>query len=86
MHTFTRPEMDYRVAYEALRSNKLSESKSVYALLLAQMIGTGDAIVTDLRKLPEFEKLAPYLGPAGMYLVSGKDGWVLNGFSLRPKR
>jgi hypothetical protein len=85
MRVYTRPDQDYRVAYEALRSGKLAKSKSLYAVLLAQVIGGGENVLFDPKKLPAFERLVPHLGPAGMFLIPMEDGWVLNGFSLQRK-
>ena len=84
LRAYSRPDRDFRSAYDALRSGMLAESKSLYAVLLAHFIG-GDNALFAPKKLPPFDRLAPCFGPAGMFVVPTEDGFVLNGFFLRRK-
>ena len=36
----------------------------------------------DARKLPEYQMVRRYLGPAGMFVVSHDDGWLATGCFL----
>ena len=36
----------------------------------------------DARKLPEYQMVRRYLGPAGMFVVSHEDGWSITGCFL----
>jgi hypothetical protein len=37
----------------------------------------------DGTKMPEFEKVREYLGPAGFYVQSEDDGWLVSGCLLK---
>lgn len=84
---FTRTDDAYRGAYELLRTGKMPESESMFGKLLNSMLGEGKEGVLrtqriDGSKLPEFDMVRRYLGPAGMTMTTETDGWLLTGFTL----
>ena len=84
---FTRTDEAYRGAYELLRTGKMPESESLMGKMLNSMLGDGKEGVLrpqrlDGSKLPEFDMVRRYLGPAGMTMTSEETGWLLTGFTL----
>jgi hypothetical protein len=84
---FTRTDDAYRGAYELLRTGKMPESESMFGRLLNSMLGEGKEGVLrtqriDGSKLPEFDVVRRYLGPAGMTFTTEAEGWFLTGFTL----
>ncbi|MFO0876439.1 MAG: hypothetical protein U0840_03620 [Gemmataceae bacterium] len=78
---YARPDLDLRPAYEAFRQGEKAEGASVYATLLRPVFDNLNRATRE--KAPPFEKLRPYLGPAGMWGQTTPTGWVIQGFSLR---
>jgi hypothetical protein len=85
---FSRTDESYRPNYELLRQGKLPQSKSLLAQALDGLLSDdpeGDEVRTqsiDGGKLPEFEFVRRYLGPAGMVVETLADGWMLTGVTL----
>lgn len=85
--TFSRTDEAYRVTYELLKQNRMPESESMFGKMLNRMLGTGEKGVTreqeiDGSKMPEYDAVRRYLGPAGMYVHSYEDGWYIAGVLL----
>jgi hypothetical protein len=83
---FSRTDEEYRPTYELIRKNKMPESESLFAKLLNNLFGTPKSGVRrqkiDGRKLPDYQVVRRYLGPAGLQTTSEEDGWFLKGFTL----
>lgn len=84
---FSRTDEEYRPTYELIRQNKMPESETMLARMLNVLFGEGKKGTTraqkiDGSKLPEYQVVRRYLGPAGMQVTSEKDGWFLKGFTL----
>lgn len=84
---FTRTEDAWHPTYELLRTNQLAESQTMMANVLNRILGTGPEGGPrerrfDGSKMPEYETVRPYLGPAGLYVVSEQEGWFITGFTL----
>jgi hypothetical protein len=84
---FTRTDEAYRGVYELLRTGKMPESESVIGKLLNSMLGEGKEGVLrpqriDGSKLPDYDMVRRYLGPAGMTMTTEPTGWLLTGFTL----
>ena len=84
---FTRTDDAYRGVYELLRTGRMPESESLFGRMLNSMLGEGKEGVLraqriDGSKLPEFDMVRRYLGPAGITMTSEADGWFLTGFTL----
>jgi hypothetical protein len=84
---FTRTDEAYRGVYELLRTGKMPESESVIGKLLNSLLGEGKEGVLrpqriDGSKLPEYDMVRRYLGPAGMTMTAEATGWLFTGFTL----
>jgi len=87
VQTFTRTDDAYRGTYELLRSGKMPEAESMMGRLLNSLLGEGKEGVLrsqriDGTKLPEYDMVRRYLGPAGLTGLTEQDGWFLTGFTL----
>lgn len=84
---FSRTDEEYRPTYELIRKGKMPESETLLARILNAGMGTGKRHelreqVIDGSKLPDFEVVRRYLGPAGTVLSSETDGWFIKGALL----
>jgi hypothetical protein len=84
---FTRTDDAYRGVYELLKTGRMPEAESMIGRLLNALLGEGKEGVLrqqriDGSKLPEYDLVRRYLGPAGMTLTTEADGWLLTGFTL----
>lgn len=84
---FSRTDEEYRGTYELVRAGKMPESESMIGKLLNFMLGEGkEGVVRQQRidgsKLPDFEAVRRYFGPAGMTITQEEDGWFATGFML----
>jgi hypothetical protein len=84
---FSRTDEEYRTTYELIRQGKMPEAETMLGRLLNQVLGTGEEGVLrkqqiDGKNLPEYQMVRRYLGPAGMYVRSLEDGWLLVGCLL----
>lgn len=85
--TFTRTDDAYRGVYELLRSGRMPEAESMVGKILNSLMGEGKEGVLrtqriDGSKLPDYDMVRRYLGPAGMSITTEEDGWFLTGFTL----
>jgi hypothetical protein len=85
---FTRTDESYRGTYDLLRQGKLPEGETILARILNNVLGSGkkDEVrkqQIDGSKLPPFEEVQKYLGPAGSYVHTEDDGWILVGCLLK---
>ena len=68
----------------------MPESESLLGTLLNRMLGPEEEGVLreqqiEGKKMPEFEKIRKYLGPAGLFVDSEHDGWLVSGCLLRTR-
>jgi len=85
--SFTRTDEDYRATYELIRKGTMPLSESILGRLLNAALGKQKEGVVrapkiDGSKLPEFDVVRRYLGPAGMVVTTEPDGWFFKGFTL----
>jgi len=85
--TFSRTDEEYRPTYELIRQGKMPESETLLARLLNSTMSTGQRNVAreqkiDGSKLPDYEVVRRYLGPAGAVVTSEEDGWFAKGAIL----
>jgi hypothetical protein len=85
--TFVRTDDAYRGVYELLRTGRMPEAESMLGRLLNAVWGEGKEGVLrtqqiDGSKLPEYDLVRRYLGPAGMTVTTEPEGWLLTGFTL----
>jgi hypothetical protein len=86
--SFSRTSESYRATYELLRQNKLPQSETLLARVLNatpehEDAGPNRKQEIDGSKLPPFDQVEKYLGPAGIYVQSEADGWMAVGCLLR---
>ena len=86
-NTFTRTDDAYRGVYELLKTGRMPEAESMAGKLFNAILGEGKEGVLrtqriDGSKLPDYDMVRRYLGPAGMTITSESDGWFLTGFTL----
>jgi hypothetical protein len=87
LQTFSRMDEEYRAVYELIRQGRMPEAETMLGKLLNNMLGDGkESGVRQQRidgsKMPDFETVRRYFGPAGMSMVSEEDGWALTGITL----
>ncbi|HEV3138415.1 MAG TPA: hypothetical protein VGZ26_10940 [Pirellulales bacterium] len=85
--TFSRTDDAYRGVYELLRMGRMPEAESMLGKILNSILGEGKEGVLrtqriDGSKLPEYDLVRRYFGPAGMTATTEADGWFLTGFVL----
>lgn len=84
---FARTDETYRPTYELLRQGKMPESKTMFGKLLNRILGPEqEGEIREQRidgsKMPAFEIIKDYFGPAGIYVRSQDDGWMATGCLL----
>lgn len=85
---FTRTDEAYRPTYELLRQGKMPESETMLGRVLNKLMapdeeGTVREQQLDGAKLPPYDAVRRYLGPAGFYTRSEVDGWTIIGCLLK---
>jgi len=85
--TFTRTDEAYRATYELIRDGKMPESETILGKVLNKLLGPDEDGVLreqqiDGTKLPEFDVVRRFLGPAGANVRSLPDGWLMTGCLL----
>ncbi|MBX3412206.1 MAG: hypothetical protein KF708_05760 [Pirellulales bacterium] len=84
---FTRTEEAFRPTYELVRQGKMPQSKTMFGTMLNRVLGGGkDAPPReqkiDPEKMPDYELVRPYLGPAGLFVVTEETGWFVVGATV----
>jgi hypothetical protein len=84
---FTRTEDAFRPTYELIRQGNMPQSKTMFGTLVNRLLGGGkDAPPReqqiDPEKMPDYELVRRYLGPAGLFVVTEETGWFVVGLSV----
>ncbi|MCE5266541.1 MAG: hypothetical protein LLG00_01465 [Planctomycetaceae bacterium] len=83
---FSRTDEEYRPTYELVRQNEVPQGESMadraIGLLFAKRHLAIKPAKFDGSRLPEYEKVRPYLGPAGLRITRELQGWFAEGFTL----
>lgn len=87
---FSRTDRAYHTTYELIREGQMPESKTMLGVMLNRMLGPEErGVVREQRipgqRLPEFDEIRHYFGPAGIYVVSEEQGWYICGCILPPQ-
>lgn len=86
MRVFRRTENEFRGTYELLKRGEMPEAKTMAGKMLNKVFGVTEGETREAKidgsKLPDFEAVRRYLGPAGLVSVSEEDGWLVTGFTL----
>ncbi len=84
---FSRTDEEYRNSYELIRLGKMPESESMFGKLLNRLLGPEEKGVLrkqrlDGKSLPEYQIVRRYLGPAGLFVTTREDGWLVTGIMV----
>lgn len=84
---FSRTEENYHPSYEMIRQNKMPQSEMALGRLVNRMFGAKEKAPPreskiDGSKLPDYDVVRRYLGPAGMVFASEDGGWFIKGVTL----
>jgi hypothetical protein len=83
---FSRSDETYQATYELLRAGRMPESQSLLGQWLNKNAADQKGPRTqqlDGSKLPPFEAVQRYLGPAGIFVETNGDGWAVSGCLLK---
>jgi hypothetical protein len=84
---FRRTDQEHNVTYELMREGKLPQAKTMVARILNATLGGTEEkpreVQVDGSRMPPFEAVKKYFGPAGLYMTSEENGWYMTGFTLR---
>ena len=87
---FVRTDKAYHTTYELVKQNKMPEGETVLARVLNRILSDEHAKEGDIRKqeidgtkLPDYAEVRKFFGPAGFYMTTEDDGWMVTGCLLR---
>jgi len=88
MRLFIRTDAAYKPAYEMLRTGRMPEANSLFGQFLNRFAQPQNPDRPRTQKIdggsmPPFDSIRHYLGPAGLFMVSTKDGWIITGCLLQ---
>ena len=86
MKRVVRTHVSLRVKYMLLREAKLRDSDSLLASLFRRTfddLKKEDQDPLNAKLLPPFEQVEKYFRPAGTYIKTADDGWLIDGFLLK---
>jgi len=87
MRMFSRLDKKNEPNYKLLQQGKMQQTDTIAGKLLNRLMGSADEDnkieKLDVSKMPEFEKVAKYLGPSGTYVQTRGDGWFISGAVLK---
>ena len=81
---FSRTDEEYRSTYEMVKRGKMPESESMLGRVLNRLLGPEEddqlrSPQIDGSKLPDYQVVQRYLGPAGVFVKPRDDGWFVTG-------
>jgi hypothetical protein len=84
---FGRTDAEARSTFELIKAGKMPEAESMFGKMLNRILQDPMALEPrkqkiDGSKLPPFAVAQKYLGPAGTFVTTTNDGWVITGFTL----
>jgi hypothetical protein len=84
---FVRTDKAFRTTYELIRQGKMPEAETVLGRVLNRLLADEDEEelreqLVDGKKMPEFGEVKKYFGPAGMFITTEKEGWMVTGCVL----
>ena len=87
LRSFSRTDEAFRPTYELIRQGKMPESETLLGKLLNSFLGEEESDgprkqKIDGSKMPEYDFIRRYLGPAGLYVQPEQQGWFLMGALL----
>ncbi|NLY00282.1 MAG: hypothetical protein GXY83_29645 [Rhodopirellula sp.] len=87
MRDFTRVDDSFRPTYELIREGRMPKSETLLGRMLnsvfeADKAGTVRKQEIEGSKMPDYEVVRRYLGPAGAFATTEEDGWFIKGMML----
>ncbi len=87
---FSRTQRAFHTTYELIREGKMPEAKTMLGVVLNRLLGPEErGVLREQRipgeRLPEFDQIRHYFGPAGIYVLSEDNGWYVCGCILPPE-
>ncbi len=84
---FARTDESYRPTYELIRQGKMPQAETILGKVLNGIFGPDEEGVAreqqiDGSKLPPFDTIHRFFGPAGLYATPDKSGWLVTGCVL----
>jgi hypothetical protein len=88
---FSRTDEALLTNYELFRKNEMPKSQIIMGKLLKEVLGDNKPGAVrrarlDGSKLPPYESVRRFLGPAGTFVVTQDDGWLVTGFMLNKEQ
>lgn len=88
---FSRTDEEFRASYELIRQGKMPESESMLGRVLNRIFGPQEENVVrkpeiDGAKMPDYQIVRRYLGPAGLFVKSKEDGWFVTGIMVSKQK
>ena len=88
LRLFARMDDAAEATYELFKDNRMPESKGLLGKILNRILGPKQKGVLreqkiDAQKLPDYELVRKYLGPAGAFVQIEPDGWFATAIVLR---
>jgi len=85
---FSRMDKEFHTTYELIRQGKMPESETLLGDALNRLFAPeekGALREQQIRgnKMPDYDKVRVYLGPAGLYVQSEDNGWFVAGCVLK---
>ncbi len=84
--SFSRTDEEYRASYELLRQGRMPESKTILGRVLNELLAEDEELMRpqkiDGSRLPSFEMVRRYFGPARLEVHNQPDGWLITGVLL----
>ncbi len=85
--SFSRTDEEVRPNYELVRKGKMPQAETTLGRVLNSVFGPaeeGTAREQEIQgnKMPEYEVVRRYLGPAGAFATTEDDGWFIKGMML----
>lgn len=85
---FSRMDKEFHATYELIKQGKMPEAESLLGDALNRLFAPeekGAVREQQIRgdKMPDYEKVRVYLGPAGVYVQSEDNGWFVAGCVLK---
>ena len=88
IRSFSRTDEAYRPTYELIRMGKMPESQAMLGRILNALLGPRKKGAVreqkvDGAKMPDYQVVRRYLGPAGAFGTTEDQGWFIVGFTLK---
>jgi hypothetical protein len=85
-----RTDKAYHATYELVKQGKMPQAETVLGRVLNHLAADEDEDESVVReqqidgsKMPDYEAVRKYLGPAGFFMQSQDEGWTVTGCLLK---